>query len=88
MWDSIPEKYKKGQVFTDFLKAYLSAIPKNQHTVCGKNTGQTNHIERFNGTLRERVSRLVRKGYAHSKKLSNHIGAIFNFINSYNLSLP
>jgi IS1 family transposase len=79
LWDSIPEKYKKGQFFTDFWEAYGKAIPKKQHTACGKETGETNHVERFNGTLRERVSRLVRKGYAHSKKLLNHIGAIFNW---------
>ena len=35
-----------------------------------------NHVERFNCTLRQRVSRLVRATLSFSKKLSNHIGAI------------
>jgi IS1 family transposase len=46
---------------------------------------QTNHIERFNNTLRQRVSRLVRSALSFSKKLSNHIGAIKYFICNYNL---
>ncbi len=44
-----------------------------------------NHIERFYNTLRQRVSRLVRKTLSFSKKLENHIGAIWNFIHHYNL---
>jgi IS1 family transposase len=46
----------------------------------------TNHIERFNNTLRQRVSRLVRDTLAFSKKLANHIGAIKYFICHYNLT--
>jgi IS1 family transposase len=53
----------------------------------GKETGLTNHIKRFNNTLRQRVSRLVRKTLLFSKKLENHMGAIIYFINHYNKSL-
>jgi insertion element IS1 protein InsB len=47
---------------------------------------KTNHIERFNNTLRQRVSRLVREALSFSKKLVNHIGAIKLFICHYNLT--
>ncbi|MCE2978086.1 MAG: IS1 family transposase, partial [Pseudanabaena sp.] len=47
----------------------------------------TNYIERFNCTMRQRVSRLVRKTLSFSKKLENHIGAIWFFIHHYNSSL-
>ena len=47
---------------------------------------KTNHIERFNNTLRQRVSRLVREALAFSKKLVHHIGAIKLFICHYNLT--
>src|SRR5262249_41540566 len=47
---------------------------------------KTNHIERFNNTLRQRVSRLVRAALSFSKKLANHIGAIKLFICHYNLT--
>ncbi|MEP0874222.1 IS1 family transposase, partial [Trichocoleus desertorum AS-A10] len=52
--------------------------------VVGKETGLTSYIERFNNTLRQRVSRLVRKTLSFSKNLSNHIGVIWNFIHHYN----
>jgi len=47
----------------------------------------TNHIERFNNTLRQRISRLVRQTLSFSKKIQNHIGALLLFINHYNKSL-
>jgi len=47
---------------------------------------KTNHVERFNCTLRQRVSRLVRATLSFSKKLANHIGAIKYFICDYNLT--
>ena len=50
-----------------------------------KKARKTNHIERFNHTLRQRVSRLVRETLSFSKKLANHIGAIKYFICHYNL---
>jgi insertion element IS1 protein InsB len=53
----------------------------------GKETGLTSYIERFNNTLRQRVSRLVRKTLSFSKSLENHIGAIWYFIHHYNASL-
>jgi IS1 family transposase len=53
----------------------------------GKETGKTSYVERFNNTLRQRVSRLVRKTLSFSKSLENHIGAIWYFIHYYNASL-
>jgi insertion element IS1 protein InsB len=41
-----------------------------------KEARKTNHIGRFNNTLRQRVSRLVRETLSFSKKRANHIGAI------------
>jgi hypothetical protein len=39
-------------------------------------------------TLRQRVSRLVRSTLSFSKKLENHLGAIWTFVHHYNASLP
>ncbi|HZC03558.1 MAG TPA: IS1 family transposase, partial [Gammaproteobacteria bacterium] len=44
------------------------------------------NIERFNNTLRQRVSRLAREALSFSKELANHIGAIKLFICHYNLT--
>jgi hypothetical protein len=49
----------------------------------GKETGKTSYIERFNRTMPQRVSRLVRKTLSFSKKLNNHIGAIWMFVHHY-----
>ena len=44
--------------------------------IISKLARMTNHVERFNCTLRQRVSRLVRATLSFAKKLSNHIGAL------------
>ncbi|MCH8292917.1 hypothetical protein IH992_17635 [Candidatus Poribacteria bacterium] len=86
LWKSIPQRYQKHATFyTDGFCAYEGVIPQKQHRVVKKQKRITNHIERFNCTLRQRVSRLVRQSLSFSKKLANHIGAIKYFICHYNL---
>ena len=88
LWDSLPPDYRECAVFyTDFWKAYELVFPNKRHHAVGKESGRTNKIERFNCTLRQRVSRLVRETLSFSKKLENHIGAIWNFIHHYNQNL-
>ena len=89
LWASLPPVYRQCAVaYTDFWEAYGQVIPNKQHRAVGKETGQTNCIERFNCTLRQRVSRLVRKTLSFSKKWENHVGAIWYFVHHYNQSLP
>ena len=86
LWKLIPASYRRHATFyTDGWQAYEGVIPAKQHRVVKKRKRITNHIERFNCTLRQRVSRLVRKSLSFSKKLANHIGAIKYFICHYNL---
>lgn len=88
LWDSLPPLYRQCALcYSDFWQAYETVLPCERHHAVGKDSGQTNHIERFNCTLRQRVSRLVRKTLSFSKKLENHIGAIWYFIHHYNASL-
>jgi IS1 family transposase len=57
----------------------------------GKETGLTNdveRVERLNNTLRQRISRLVRRTLSFSKSWVNHEAAIWRFIHHYNASLP
>jgi insertion element IS1 protein InsB len=65
---------------------YEGVIPVAQHKAINKLARRTNHVERFNNTLRQRVSRLVRETLSFSKKLAHHIGAIQYFICHYNLT--
>jgi insertion element IS1 protein InsB len=71
LWDSLPGVYRQCAM------AYTD----------GTETGKTSYIKRFNHTLRQRVSRLVRKTLSFSKSLENHIGAIWSFIHDCNASL-
>ena len=88
LWKSLPPVYRQCAVsYTDFWEAYEQVIPSKRHQAVEKETGKTNYIERFNCTLRQRVSRLVRKTLSFSKKLKNHISAIWNFVHHYNASL-
>jgi insertion element IS1 protein InsB len=87
LWAKIPEAYRQHATFyTDQYVAYEGVIPAAQHRAISKLARKTNHIERFNNTLRQRVSRLVREALSFSKKLANHIGAIKYFICHYNLT--
>ena len=88
LWKSLPGVYRQCAVcHSDFLEAYEKVIPENRHRPSGKETGQTNHIERFNCTLRQRVSRLVRKTLSFSKNDDNHIRSIRYFIWKFNSAL-
>src|SRR5205085_8873927 len=85
LWKRIPRVYRETATFaTDDWEAYKGVIPAARHEVCAKGSGRTNIIERFNCTLRQRVSRLVRAALSFSKILRNHIGAIRYFICHYN----
>jgi IS1 family transposase len=88
LWESLPAVYRQCAVCSsDFWDAYACVLPSKRHRPVGKESGQTSHIERLNNTLRQRISRLVRKTLSFSKKVENHIGAIWYFVHHYNASL-
>ena len=87
LWGKIPAGYQAQAMFyTDCYKVYKGVIPSAQHQAITKLARETNHVERFNCTLRQRVSRLVQATFSFSKKLTNHIDAIKYFICDYNLT--
>ncbi|MEX0271432.1 IS1 family transposase [Leptolyngbyaceae cyanobacterium UHCC 1019] len=85
LWDSLPRRYRQyARIYTDHWEAYACVLPSKRHFAVDKDSGLTSYIERLNNTLRQRISRLVRQTLSFSKKLGNHIGAIWNFIHHYN----
>ncbi|HEY7414924.1 MAG TPA: IS1 family transposase [Ktedonobacteraceae bacterium] len=87
LWGNMPTVYREQATFhTDQYDVYKGVIPAEQHWAITKQARKTNHIEGFNNTLRQRVSRLVRETLSFSKTLANHIGAIKYFICHYNLT--
>jgi IS1 family transposase len=89
LWQSLPPVYRQCALcYTDFGAASAAVLLRQRQRAVGKESGLTNRIERFNCTLRQSISRLVRKTLSFSKKLDNHIGAIWYFIHHYKASLP
>ena len=87
LWAKIPVVYREQATFhTDQYDAYTGVIPAERHKAMTKHARKTNHIEGFNNTLRQRLSRLVRETLSCSKKLAHHIGAIKYFICHDNLT--
>lgn len=84
LYEGLPAYYQQqGVFFTDAWKSY-HILSNEQHFTVNRST---NHIERFNGTLRQRCTNLVRKTLSFSKSFTMHQQRIFNFINHYNFNL-
>ncbi len=84
---SLPKEYRARATRSDLWEAYAAAFPARTHRCCPKAEGETCHVERWFGTLRARVSRLVRRAYSFSKPPENHLDAIHFFIATYNLQI-
>jgi insertion element IS1 protein InsB len=86
LWAKLPMAYRQHATFyTDQYVAYAGVMPATPQRAISTLARQTNHLERFNNPLRQRVSRLVRETWSFSKKLPNHNGAIKWLIGHYNL---
>jgi insertion element IS1 protein InsB len=72
---------------SDGWEAYPEVFPPETHACAGKSDGETNHVERWNNTLRQRLARFVRKSLSFSKKIEHHIAALQLFFYTYNSSV-
>ena len=94
LWRSLPGVCRQCAVcYTEFWSSYAEVFPSSRHRAVEKNEGKTSHIERFNGSSAS-TERSVSGSRAwcggrpeFSKKLANHIGAIWLFVHHYNASL-
>jgi IS1 family transposase len=59
---------------------YEEVIPAAQHRAISTLARKTKHLERFNTTPRQRVSRLAHDAWSFSKTLAHPMGAIRLFI--------
>ncbi|MBK8183211.1 MAG: hypothetical protein IPK63_10105 [Candidatus Competibacteraceae bacterium] len=81
--DRIPLAYRQSLLYTDHLESYHNILPAAQHRAAYAK-GSTNHVERFNNTLRQRLGRFVRKTLSFSKSVQMHEIAIRLFLHHYN----
>lgn len=84
LWERVPPAYKRGLLYTDFWSAYGEVLPQAQHRATGKGAGQTCHIERFNGILRQRLARFVRRTLSFSKNDEMHEICLRLFLHHHN----
>ena len=71
LWHSLPVVYRRCAVaYTDFWSSYEAIFPASRHRAVGKETGGTSTIERFNNTMRQRISRVVRNTLSFPKSWS------------------
>ena len=84
LWERIPAAYRECHSYSDFWEAYQQVFPEETHQAVGKESGQTNHVERWNNTLRQRLARFVRKTLSFSKSDYFHKLALKLFIYRYN----
>jgi insertion element IS1 protein InsB len=80
LWQKIPESYRTCLSFSDFWQAYAKVFSEQTHQCVGKDSGQTNHMERWNNTLQQRLGRLTRKTLSFSKDEAWHENVIHWFI--------
>jgi insertion element IS1 protein InsB len=85
LYNKLPQSYRHCKTYSDFWDAYKAVFPKETHQALGKEAGQTNHVERWNNTLRQRMARFVRKTLSFSKSLASHHLFVKWFIFHYNL---
>jgi IS1 family transposase len=86
LWRQIPPAYQRCRSFSDFWETYRNVFPAKTHRSVGKASGQTNHIERWNNTLRQHHARYVRKTLSFSKSDFYHELVTRLFIIHYNTS--
>ena len=85
-WESIPQEYQQSTTYSDLWSAYNKVITTGKHSSNGKEAGKTNHVERWNLTLRQRIGRFVRLSLSFSKNDQNHEVSLVLFIHRYNHS--
>lgn len=61
LWEQLPEDYRRCRSFSDKWQAYQHVFDHKRHRQVNKDEGETNHIERWFNTLRQRLSRFTRK---------------------------
>lgn len=84
LWKRIPQAYKKLNSYSDFWESYQKVFPSETHQSVGKESGETNHVERWNNTLRQRLSRFVRRTLSFSKSDIFHEIALKLYLYYYN----
>lgn len=85
--DAIDPRYRSCPTVSDLLESYAAVLPPSTHRSVGKETGETAHMERWNGTLRQRNGRFVRKTLSFSKSEKRHAQVVAWWMATHNLAI-
>lgn len=86
LWERLPDAYRRCRSFSDKWNAYRYVFDYKRHRQVNKEEGETNHIERWFNTLRQRLSRFTRKTLSFSKRDDRHEDLLRLFLARYNLA--
>ena len=86
LWEQLPHDYARCQSFSDKWEAYRYVFDFKRHRQVNKDEGETNHVERWFNTLRQRLGRFTRKTLSFSKRDDMHEGILRLFLHEYNRS--
>jgi IS1 family transposase len=86
LWKQLPRDYAACSSYSDQWAAYGKVFDQQRHHSVPKTEGETNHVERWFNTLRQRLARFTRKTLAFSKTQINHEAILHMFILDHNLT--
>jgi insertion element IS1 protein InsB len=86
LWERLPADYARCHSFSDKWQAYRYVFDHKRHRQVNKDAGETNHVERWFNTLRQRLGRFTRKTLSFSKRDEMHEGVLRLFLRQYNLA--
>lgn len=86
LWEQLPADYRRCCSFSDKWTAYRYVFDHKRHRQVNKDEGETNHVERWFNTLRQRLSRFTRKTLSFSKRDDCHENLLRLFLTRYNLT--
>jgi insertion element IS1 protein InsB len=82
----LPYDYARCYSFSNKWEASHHVFDYKRHRQVNKDEGETNPVERWFNTLRQRLGRFTRKTLSFSKRDEMHEGVLRLFLHDYNLS--
>ena len=87
LWVRIQEACRGCASIRDFREAYQKVLPVETYQQVGKDSGEVNHMERWNCTLHQWLGRFTHKRLSFSKADYMHHLVTRWFIVEYNLKI-
>lgn len=84
LWAQTPEPWRPATCDSRFWDPDQVMLPTAQHEAVGRQSGDTNRVERWRNTLRQRLAQFVRKTLSFSRSGRMHDDRLLLFLQRYN----